>query len=70
MEELINTRIESLRIALDNNVDILVDKINKFIRISAFNEVKAKKRALFKINDHKRNKKFKINFKKIGFLGL
>ena len=53
---------------LDYSQDKLVSKINKFIRVS--HEEKTKISVLFKINDHRRNKKFQINSKKIGFINL
>ena len=61
-------RTESLKMQLDYSQDKLVSKINKFIRVS--HEEKTKISVLFKINDHRRNKKFKINSKKIGFINL
>jgi hypothetical protein len=65
MEHLINVRIESLKVNLENNAEKLVSKINKTIRADSSIHKDVKKK--FKLNDHKRNKKFKINSKKIGF---
>jgi hypothetical protein len=70
MKHLIEVKIESLKMELDNNAEKLVEKINKFIKISAFNREKSKIRSFFKINDHRRSKKFKINSKRIGFITL
>ena len=67
MEHLINVRIESLKMELDNNELELLNKINKFIRSHVSNQ-KVTKSLFFKINDHRRNKKLKINSKKIGFI--
>ena len=39
-------------------------------KIRASSEEKANRRLLFEINDHRRNKNFKINSKKIGFISL
>ena len=69
MEHLLNVRIESLKIELDNNQVQLIDKINKFMRSHVSNQ-RVAERVLFKIYDHRRNKKFKINTKKIGFISL
>jgi hypothetical protein len=70
MKHLIEVKIESLKMELDNNAEKLVHMIDKFIKISAFNKDKSKIRVFFKINDHRRSKKFKINSKKIGFITL
>ena len=69
MEHLLNVRIESLKIELDNNESRLLDKLNKLIRSKASNQ-KVTEKVFFKINDHRRNKKFKINTKKIGLFSL
>ena len=69
MEHLINFRIESLNIQLDNNERQLIDQINKYIRSYVSNQKVAEK-VFFKINDHRKNKKFKIHTKKIGFISL
>ena len=69
MEHLIEMTIESLKIELDKNEVQLLEKMNKFIRSHVSNQ-KITKRVLFKINDHRKNKKYKINSKKIGFINL
>ena len=69
MEHLIEMTIESLKIELDKNEVQLLEKMNKFIRSHVSNQ-KITKRVLFKINDHRKNKKYKINSKKIGFICL
>ena len=69
MEHLINFRIESLKIQLDNNQLQLVDKINKYIRSHVSNQKVAEK-VFLKIYDHRRNKKLKINTNKMAFISL
>jgi hypothetical protein len=69
MEHLIEVTIESLKTEIDKNEVQLLDKMNKFIRSHVSNQ-KITKRVLFKINDHRKNKKYKINSKKIGFICL
>ena len=69
MEHLINVRIESLKIELDNHELQLIEKINKFIK-SKVSTQNFTGRMFLKINDHRRNKKLKINTKKIGVISL
>ena len=71
IEHVIEVRIESLKLELDNNANQLVNKINNFIRKKRdFNQKPTKPSCFFKLCEHKRNKKFKINFNKIGFISL
>jgi hypothetical protein len=71
MEHVIQVRIESLKMEVDNNADQLVKKINNFIRKKGdFNQKPTKQRCFLKLNEHKRNKKLKINLNKIGFICL
>lgn len=58
MENLIDTRIESLKIELDHQACQLVSKINAVI---------SKRKVLFKINEIRGKKKLKMNFIKIGY---
>jgi light-regulated signal transduction histidine kinase (bacteriophytochrome) len=71
IEHVIEVRIESLKMELDNNANQLVNKINNLIRNKGdFNQKPTKQRCFLKINEHKRNKKLKINLNKIGFICL
>jgi hypothetical protein len=71
IEDFIEVRIESLKMEIDNNANQLVNKINNFIRKKGdFNKKPTKQRCFLKLNEHKRNKKLRINFNKIGFICL
>ena len=68
MENLIDTRIESLKNELDNQACQLVSKINAVItKISSHNQKIAKRKGILKINEKRRKKKLKINSIKIGY---
>jgi hypothetical protein len=68
MENLIDTRIESLKIELDNQACQLVSKINAVItKISTHKRKIAKRKFFLQINENRRRKKLKINFIKIGY---
>jgi hypothetical protein len=68
MENLIDIRIESLKIVLDNQACQLVSKINAAITKMSTHERKIAKRKVFlQMNENIRKKKLKINFIKIGY---
>jgi hypothetical protein len=70
IENVINVRIESLKMDLDNNTDQLVNKIIKFLKRKPSKQKPTKRRLIIKLSEHKRNKKLKLNSKKIGFISL
>ena len=68
MENLIDTRSESLKIELDNQACQLVSKINAVItKISSHKLKIAKRKFFFKINVNRRKKKLTMDFIKIGY---
>jgi hypothetical protein len=70
IENAINVRIESLKMELDNNTDQLINKIINLFKKKPSNQKPTKRRLIIKLSEHKRNKKLKLNSKKIGFISL